>query len=460
MSPRADMTPFTRAFPVAVSVCLAGVVLSAARPHYGGTLRIETGSAGIMRPVNALAYETLVAIDAAGGLRPVLATSWTGDARGRRWTFHLRRGVALHDGSMLQPGQVAAALQARHADWQITPDADSIAIDPGRDAPGLAWELADSSNAVTIRSSAGAQLGSGPFRVERVDAGAVVLRAHDDYWDSRPFLDAIELRTRSTTDQLTDLETGRADMVPIQPTDIPRVEQRQLRIEASRPLELFVLAFEAPFASPTNDAIRRTFATAIDRGGIARVVLQGRAEPAEALLPDWISGYAPFVLVRTASPMRPPAVAALPADRRTLALRVGPADPTAQAIAQRIAVNARDAGFTVSVQAPAGLGPRFDVRLLRVSVRAATPADALTDVMTGIGARTIALVGRLDAPDRAAPVETVLTTERALLARDILVPIVHVPQLYALSGRVQSWNGPAVLPNGVWNLANAWLSAP
>ena len=454
------MTLFTRAFPVAVSVCLAGGVLGAARPHYGGTLRIETGSAGVMRHVNALAYETLVTIDATGGLRPVLATSWTGDAGGRRWSFHLRRGVVLHDGSILQPVQVAAALQALHADWQITPDVDSVAIDPGRDAPGLPWEIADSSSAISIHSSAGQPIGSGPFHVERVDAGTIALRAHDNYWDSRPFLDAIELRTRAATDQLTDLEAGRADMVPIQPTDVRRVEQRQLRIEASRPLELVVLAFEAPFAAPTNDAIRRTFAAAIDRGAIARVVLQGRAEPTEALLPEWISGYPPFVLVRTASLMRPPAIAALPAARRTLALRVGAADPTAQAIAQRIAVNARDAGFTVNVQAPAGLGPRFDVRLLRVPFRAATPADALTDVVTGIGARTITLVGRLDVPDRGASVETVLATERALVARDVIIPIVHVPELYALSGRVQSWNGPIVLPNGAWNLANVWLSAP
>jgi hypothetical protein len=66
----------------------------------------------------------------------------------------------------------------------------------------------------------------------------------------------------------------------------------------------------------------------------------------------------------------------------------------------------------------------------------------------------------VDTPDGGAPVETVLATERALVARDIVVPIVHVPELYALSGRVQSWNGPVVLPDGAWNLANVWLSPP
>src|SRR5699024_7325724 len=107
-----------------------------------------------------------------------------------------------------------------------------------------------------------------------------------------------------------------------------------------------------------------------------------------------------------------------------------------------------------------GLGPRFDARLLRVPFRAAAPDAALLDLMTGIGPRTIASIGRIAMPDAGAPLDTVLATERALLAADILVPVVHVPELYAVSGDLQSWNGPAVLPNGAWNLANAWLSAP
>jgi ABC-type transport system substrate-binding protein len=455
------MTPFKRAFPVVVSVCLAGGALTAARPHYGGTLRIETTDAGAMRRVNALAYETLVTVDATGGLRPLLATSWEPDARGRRWTFHLRRGVRLHDGSMLQPLQVAAALRAVHTDWQIAPDGEAIAIDPGREAPDLAWELADRADAIVIRPAAGSLVGSGPFRVERVEAGLITLRAHDDYWESRPFVDTIEVRTaRSPADWLADVETGRADMVPMQPTDARRVEQRQLRIEASRPLELFALAFEASPAATANDALRRTLAAAIDRGAIARVVLQGHAEPADALLPQWVSGYAPFVLAKGAAPLPRSAVVALPADRRTLALRVSASDSLAQAIAQRIAVNARDAGFTLTVQAPAGLGPRFDLRMVRVPVRAAAPADALADVMTGFGTRTVALVGRLTPPEAGASIETVLRTERALLERDVIIPIVHVPELYAVGARLQSWNGPAVLPSGAWNLANVWLSAP
>jgi len=455
------MTRFRRLFPVAVSVCLAGAVLGAARPRYGGTLKLETTDAGAIRRVNGLAYEGLVAIDASGLLRPALATSWDSDARGRSWRFWLRHDVKLHDGSTLQPPQIAAMLRDVHGDWQINTEGDALVVDPGREIPDLLWQLADSSNAIAIRQGTGAAIGSGPFRIERVAAGLIALRAHEEYWESRPFLEAVEVRTsRSPAEQLTDVEAARADIVSIQPTDVRRIEQRQMRIESSGPLELIALAFEPPLATAGSQAIRRTLAAAIDRAAIARVVLQGRAEPASALLPQTVSGYAPFVLDGKAGPLSRSAVAALPADRRTLALRVTPSDPVAQAVAQRIAVNARDAGFVLTVQAPAGLGPRFDVRLMRVSFRATAPPEALVDLMTGLGPRILALLGRVTRPDTGASLEDVLLAERTMLATDIVVPVAHVPELYAIGPHVQSWNGPAVLPSGAWNLANVWLTTP
>lgn len=455
------MTRFRRLFPVAVSVCLAGAVLGAARPRYGGTLKLETTDAGAMRRVNGLAYEGLVAIDASGMLRPALAMSWDSDARGRSWRFRLRHDVKLHDGSTLQPSQIAAMLRDVHGDWQINTQDDTLVVDPGREILDLPWQLADSSNAIAIRQGAGAAVGSGPFRIERVAGGLIALRAHEEYWDSRPFLDAVEVRTsRSPAEQLTNVETARADIVSIQPTDVRRIEQRQLRVESSGPLELLALAFEPQLATGASEPVRRTLAAAIDRAAIARVILQGRAEPASAMLPQTVSGYAPFVLNGKVAPLSRSAVAALPADRRTIALRVTPSDSVAQAVAQRIAVNARDAGFVLTVQAPAGLGPRFDVRLIRLSFRAAAPPEALSDVMTGLGPRILALLGRITRPDTDASLEDVLLAERTMLATDIVVPVAHIPELYAVGPRVQSWNGPAVLPSGAWNLANVWLTTP
>jgi hypothetical protein len=47
--------------------------------------------------------------------------------------------------------------------------------------------------------------------------------------------------------------------------------------------------------------------------------------------------------------------------------------------------------------------------------------------------------------------------ERALLQPHVIVPVVHVPALYAIGDRLESFAGPIVLPSGGWNLADAWL---
>ena len=100
------------------------------------------------------------------------------------------------------------------------------------------------------------------------------------------------------------------------------------------------------------------------------------------------------------------------------------------------------------------------MRLMRVSFRATAPPEALVDLMTGLGPRILALLGRITRPDTGASLEDVLLAERTMLVTDIVVPVAHIPELYAIGPRVQSWNGPAVLPSGAWNLANVWLTTP
>src|SRR5947208_15400966 len=118
-----------------VAGAVAIAVVGAARPPYGGTPRVETPAiVRTLDPVTAtndaaasasrnrlrpLVFETLVPVDPARGLQPLLARSWEGDARGTRWRFHLRSGVVLHDGSMLEPWQVATALRTSGNAWNV-----------------------------------------------------------------------------------------------------------------------------------------------------------------------------------------------------------------------------------------------------------------------------------------------------------------------------------------------------
>ncbi|HJZ71994.1 MAG TPA: ABC transporter substrate-binding protein [Vicinamibacterales bacterium] len=463
------MKPFRSRCLALASVLAAGAALSAARPQYGGTLRAEVDTpVSSLDPASApsepgqettrtrlatLLFESLTAIEP-DGLRPVLATSWQADVRGTHWRFRLRSGVVLHDRTTLEPWQAAAAIRHSEPAWTVNPDGDSIAIDTGEPVADLPWLLADGRHAIVIRAAGGALIGSGPFRIDHVEPSRLLLKAHEGYWRARPFVDAVQIELGRKLDmQLTDLEGGRTDIVNVRATDVRRLTRRGLRVEASRPLELVALIFEPHRAADSAIAWRRALAATINRDAIGAVVLQGQAAPARAILPEWISGYTQVVAPAEGPTLAAPAIAALPIDQRTVLLRVDPADAVTQAIADRLAVDAREAGFTVKVQAPVGLAPRADARLIRLAVPATTADRAFAETAARLTVRgwpAITLPGgtTLDATYRA---------EQTLLDRLIVVPIVHLPELYGVSERVGSSLYPAARAIGGWDLADLWL---
>jgi ABC-type transport system substrate-binding protein len=465
------MKPFISVCLALASAGLAGALVQGARPQYGGTLHVEieatikspdpaasssdAAEAAARSRAMGLVFEALVAIDE-NGLRPMLATSWESDPGGARWQFRLRSGVQLHDGSPLEPWQVAAALRVSEPAWSIAGEEGSIVITPREPMPDLPWALADLRHAIVVRGSSGVLAGTGPFRIERREPGRLSLRAHDSYWSGRPFVDAVQIEMgRSSASQMSDLEGGRADIVSATPLDARRLAQRGLRITASRPLELVVVAFEAHRTTDASLAWRRTLSAAVNRASMSTVLLQRLAEPAGALVPRWLSGYAPLFALDPTSTLSKAAVAALPLDQREVTLRVDASDSVAHAIADRIAVDAREAGFGVKVQAPAGLAPRPDARLIRVRIPSTSPDRALTAVAERIATRDgLANQATLS---RGAPLEEVYQAEQRLLDRSILVPIVHLPEIYGMSDRVGTWSASAVRASGEWNFADVWL---
>src|SRR5262249_48289123 len=272
-----DMTRSRFVLLAIASAIACPIVLHAARPRYGGTLRVEMP--GVIRtfdPVAApgdaaesaargrvlpLVFETLVAVNPAGGLRPLLATSWEHDASNQRWRFRLRDGVMLHDGSTMQAPQVAAALRTRGRAWKVGADGDTLAIELDRPQSDLPWDLVDIRYAIASRTTAGDLVGTGPFRLEPTGPRHIALRAHEDYGGGRPSLDAVSIDGgRAFADALTSLELGRADFVAVRPTDLRRLVQRGLRSAGSRPLETFALVFEPHRTSAADDRVRRALA--------------------------------------------------------------------------------------------------------------------------------------------------------------------------------------------------------
>jgi ABC-type transport system substrate-binding protein len=447
-----------------VSVVLWAGVAGAARPRYGGTLRVTTAAsmrtlnpaapprddadAAARRVLFPLIFETLVAPDAAGGLRGMLAVGWESHAGDTEWRFHLRRGVRLHDGTPLDGARIAAALRTREPGWQIAADARSLTIVVDRAAPELPWQLAEGRYAIAFgRPGGGEPIGSGPFSIERWEPKRLRLRAHDDHWRGRAFLDAVDVDMgRPVPGQITDVELGRTDFAAIGVQDVRRAANRGWRIVSSSPRELVALVptSEAPPATVTQ-----ALSLAIDRDAMWSALLQRHGEAAVGLLPGWISGYAALM----ASPLdrtRARAIAAaVPRPQRVVALRVDDGDALLRSIAERVAVDARDVGLTVVISTPNVAAPgTVGLRLVRLDVEPTTPDRALAELASKLGISFTAAGQSL---------EDVYRAEQRLLAQGALVPLVHVPELYVAGTQVDIWNEPMVLPWGTWNFAEIWL---
>jgi peptide/nickel transport system substrate-binding protein len=278
------------------------------------------------------------------------------------------------------------------------------------------------------------------FAINRWEAGSrAVFVADENAPHGRPFLDSVEVHMgRPLRDQSLALELGRADIVELGPAELRRQAPGR-RVWSSSPVRVIGLAF----ASKVDDArLREALSLAVDRAAIHNVLLQRQGEISAALLPQWLSGYAFVFPVVQDLPRARSLLAGVPASARTLTLSVQ--DLALRPVADRIALNARDAGLNISVSAQ---NAAADLRLTEARV---TSADPLRDLAA------LALAFGLPAPPlRADTPEALYTAERSLLDGFRVIPLFHLPVVYGVSPRVKG--GPGITPLGEWRFENLWL---
>jgi hypothetical protein len=250
-----------------------------------------------------------------------------------------------------------------------------------------------------------------------------VYTADENAAGGRPYLDSIEIQMgRPLRDQSTDLELGKADVVELGPNELRR-QIAGRKVWSSSPVRLMALVF----GPRVEDArLREALALAVDRGAIHSVLLQRQGEISGALLPQWLSGDA-FLFAR--------------APARTISLAVSEA--SLRPIADRIALNARDAGLVVPVTAQSG---NADVRLVEVRVVSSDPARALAETAAELG---------LAEPARSDTPEALYNAERALLDGFRVIPLFHLPRVFGAGPRVKG--GPGITPLGEWHFENLWV---
>jgi len=433
----------------------------ATRPRYGGTLRVEVGATpssfdpaqqsafptSTQEQLATLMFDRLVEVDQQGTPRPALAASWQHDPDYRRWLFHLREGVLLHNGLPLRPHLVVMSLAASNPNWHVRLQGDDIVIESSSPIPDALTELACARNSIVVHTEAGAVVGTGPFRVSAWEPGKrLVLAADEDHWGGRPFLDSIEITFgRSQRDQALDLQLGGADVVEVPADQIGRAQQEGQRVVVSPPAELIALAFSDK-PSVKEPALREAISSSIDRSAIQSTLLQKQGEAVAGLLAQWVSGYS-FLFPATPNLERARQLRRDLGAAPSLTLAYDWRDSLARAIAERVSVNAKDAAITIQPYGEnlSARGANADMRVVRLPLASSDPAAALNAISAAIGRQ-----GAL--PTDSA--EELYSSERTLRGDFRLVPIVYVPQAWALAAGVRDWTTPR---QGGWRLADVWL---
>lgn len=277
-------------------------------------------------------FEGLVRIGADNLAHPGLAESWDVSKDGRRYIFHLKRGVLFQNGRALMAADVKRSFERA-----CSPELNSpMAADYLNDIVGVAEfrrgqtphivgvEVADPST-VWIRlvgprpyflaklslpaasivdvsairdhlhiRAVGEAIGTGPFRITRYDDQGLDQAAFEGYHGGKPAL--VGLRRPVMTDPAAAIAAyrrGEIDVVP-QVTRSEFVKLQGAEKAEGRLLPRATLVYLALNVRDLPDRrVRQAIAMAIDREALARDVMLGTVTPGKGILPPGIPGSRP-----------------------------------------------------------------------------------------------------------------------------------------------------------------------
>ncbi|WP_375454307.1 ABC transporter substrate-binding protein [uncultured Methylobacterium sp.] len=266
----------------------------------------------------------LTRTDAPAGLMPGLATAWEQSADDKRvWTFHLRDGVAFHDGTKFDADAVIWNLDRYFKNDSPQFEAQGAGISRAR-VPilGSYRKIDDRTVAITTTQPASyfpymavyllftapssfekagrdwakvpsvPAAGTGPFRIVKVSPReSVDLARNDGYWDKARTAKVDKVRMMPIPEanaRIAALRAGQVDWIEVPAPDaIPSLKQAGFTITTGSYPHIWPWMFNiGATGSPVKDVrVRQALNYCIDRSAVVSF-LNGTAEPATGWLND------------------------------------------------------------------------------------------------------------------------------------------------------------------------------
>ena len=335
------------------------------------------------RIVFAALCDKLLEVDEKLTIVPQLAQSWEWSADSKALTMKIRPGVNFHDGEKLDAAAVKFNLD-RHKTMagsnrrgELAPLTSVDVVDPqtvrlNLSAPfsPLLAALADRAGMMVspkAAQAAGANFGakpvcSGPFKfVERVAQDRIVFERFDGYWNKAaihfdkvtytPIIDA--------TVRLANLKSGQFDFIErVAPSDIEKL-QTDKRFKVARITEIGYQGItinigkseQAQKTPLGRDArVREAFELALDRQGLAQVVMDNEAIVGNQWVAPGNAYYAKNVPLPKRDIERAKALLKEAGTPKVSFTLMTPTTSDAQRLALVVQAMTREAGFDVKIQ--------------------------------------------------------------------------------------------------------------
>lgn len=305
----------SRRRPCAALLCaLGGLALACARrpaalvPGDGSlTVAIEAAPSQLDPRVAAdqassraheLIFDGLVEWDRQARLAPALAERWEELEGGRRWRFHLRRGVRFHDGrpceaadvvwslASILDGTVATSKRAAIAGIRsvVAIDAATVEVTLAEPSPVLLSELTSGLGVVPRGASVAEMnahpIGTGPYRFVGQRADRLELAANPAAFRGPPAIARLVLKAvPDTIVRALELRKGSAQLVvnDLAPDAVPPFrDDPRFRVVEAPGASFVYLGFNFDDRILATRAVRRAIALAIDRPQIVRSLWRGQ----------------------------------------------------------------------------------------------------------------------------------------------------------------------------------------